>query len=202
MLTPLPLYHIIYHSIAAGGGMSPEALTGLLRQARSYNQGHRLTGLLLYAADNHEFVQVLEGPHAEVSSLCEHVFVLHESTAEGRMFPDWRSRPPRPRICAPLRAVFRSWTSRPTNARPAWPGTRPSSNAASWPTLLPPWPRMMSSRATAAPRPASAAPGSGGSRARRRANAGTPTPAGRGRWRPGPGRRLWQRRAAGARRGF
>ena len=99
MTTPSPLYHIIYHSIASGGGMSPEALTDLLRQARAYNQSYRLTGLLLYAADTKEFVQVLEGPQAEVQTLYariahdprhKHAFVLHEGLAEARMFPDWR----------------------------------------------------------------------------------------------------------------
>ena len=99
MTTPLPLYHIIYHSLASGDGMDPAALTSLLRQARTYNQAHRLTGLLLYAADTQEFVQVLEGPQAEVQGLYEkiahdprhkHVFVLHEGPEETRMFPDWR----------------------------------------------------------------------------------------------------------------
>lgn len=79
--------------------MSPEALADLLRQARAYNQAHRLTGLLLYAADTQEFVQVLEGLQAEVQSLYakiardprhKHAFVLHEGPAETRMFPDWR----------------------------------------------------------------------------------------------------------------
>ncbi len=99
MKTPLPLYHIIYHSLASGTGMTPAALTDLLRQARTYNQTHRLTGLLLYAADTQEFVQVLEGPQHEVQSLYakiardprhKHVFVLHEGQEEARMFPDWR----------------------------------------------------------------------------------------------------------------
>lgn len=99
MLTPQPLYHIIYHSIATSDGMSTEALAHLLRQARSYNQSHRLTGLLLYAAATKEFVQVLEGPHDEVTSLYarithdarhNYVFVLHEGLADSRMFPDWR----------------------------------------------------------------------------------------------------------------
>jgi len=99
MTTPLPLYHIIYHSLASGEGMGPEGLATLLRQARAYNQAHRLTGLLLYAADTHEFVQVLEGPQAEVQQLYAHIardtrhkhaFVLHESVEEARMFPDWR----------------------------------------------------------------------------------------------------------------
>jgi len=99
MLSPQPLYHIIYHSLATGEGMPPEALADLLRQARAYNQAHRLTGLLLYAADTHEFVQVLEGPQAEVQQLYahiahdarhKHVFVLHEGPEETRMFPDWR----------------------------------------------------------------------------------------------------------------
>jgi hypothetical protein len=79
--------------------MSPEALTELLRQARSYNQDHRLTGLLLYAAGTKEFVQVLEGPRDEVAHIYQkiaqderhkHAFVLHEAVTAGRMFPDWR----------------------------------------------------------------------------------------------------------------
>ena len=79
--------------------MSPEALTELLRQARAYNQAHRLTGLLLYAAATKEFVQVLEGPRDEVEYLYQkiarderhkHAFVLNEEVATGRMFPDWR----------------------------------------------------------------------------------------------------------------
>jgi hypothetical protein len=100
MLAPQPLYHIIYHSLATGpGGISPEELVELLRQARAYNQNHRLTGLLLYAAATKEFVQVIEGPRDEVEHIYhiiarderhKHAFVLHESQATGRMFPDWR----------------------------------------------------------------------------------------------------------------
>jgi hypothetical protein len=79
--------------------MSPEALATLLRQARAYNQDHRLTGLLLYAAGTKEFVQVLEGPRDEVAHIYQkiaqderhkHAFVLHEAPSSGRMFPDWR----------------------------------------------------------------------------------------------------------------
>jgi hypothetical protein len=100
MLAPQPLYHIIYHSLATGPeGMSPEALASLLRQARAYNQAHRLTGLLLYADATREFVQVLEGPRNEVEAIYQkiahdprhkHAFVLHEAVADSRMFPDWR----------------------------------------------------------------------------------------------------------------
>jgi len=99
MLAPQPLYQIIYHSLAAGEGMPPEALASLLRQARAYNQAHRLTGLLLYAAGTREFVQVIEGPRDEIAALHariaraprhKHVFVLHEYPAQGRVFPDWR----------------------------------------------------------------------------------------------------------------
>ena len=99
MLATQPLYHIIYQSLASGEGMSPEALAKLLRRARAHNQDHRLTGLLLYAADTHESVQVIEGPRDEAARLYEaitrdprhkHAFVLHEGLATGRMFPDWR----------------------------------------------------------------------------------------------------------------
>jgi hypothetical protein len=99
MLAPQPLYHIIYHSLAAGEGISPDDLAQLLRQARAHNQDHRLTGLLLYAAHTHEFVQVIEGPRDEAQELYDkiardprhkHSFVLHEGLATGRMFPDWR----------------------------------------------------------------------------------------------------------------
>ena len=100
MLAPQPLYQIIYHSLATGpAGMSPEALAELLRQARAYNQTHRLTGLLLYADTTKEFVQVLEGPRDEVEKIYgriardarhKHAFVLHEELAGRRMFPDWR----------------------------------------------------------------------------------------------------------------
>jgi len=100
MLAPQPLYHIIYHSLATGpDGISPEDLAQLLRQARAYNQSHRLTGLLLYAAGTKEFVQVIEGPRDEVEHIYQkiaqderhkHAFVLHEAVATGRMFPDWR----------------------------------------------------------------------------------------------------------------
>lgn len=99
MLAPQPLYHLIYHSLASGEGISPEDLAQLLRQARAYNQDHRLTGLLLYAADTREFVQVIEGPRDETQKLYDkialdprhkHSFVLHEALATGRMFPDWR----------------------------------------------------------------------------------------------------------------
>ena len=100
MLASQPLYHIIYHSLASDPEeMAPQALTELLRQARTYNQTHRLTGLLLYADQTREFVQVLEGPRSEVQQIYQkiardprhkHAFVLHEGEAASRMFPDWR----------------------------------------------------------------------------------------------------------------
>ncbi|HET9503275.1 MAG TPA: BLUF domain-containing protein [Hymenobacter sp.] len=100
MLAPQPLYQIIYHSLATGSeGISPEGLAELLRQARAYNQDHRLTGLLLYADRTKEFVQVLEGPRDEVEHIYQkiapdprhkHAFVLHQGLADYRMFPDWR----------------------------------------------------------------------------------------------------------------
>ena len=100
MLAPQPLYQIIYHSLASGNdGMAPTALADLLRQARAHNQDHRLTGLLLYANQTKEFVQVLEGPRDEVRRVYEHIahdprhkhaFVLHEGEVPRRMFPDWR----------------------------------------------------------------------------------------------------------------
>lgn len=102
----MPLYHLIYQSQALAA-FSIQALTDLLQKARAYNTAHHITGMLLYAPNEH-FVQVLEGEEREVRQLYygrialdprhEHKLVLSEGASSARLFPDWcmsfRSGPP------------------------------------------------------------------------------------------------------------
>ncbi|GGF13678.1 BLUF domain-containing protein [Hymenobacter cavernae] len=62
MSTP-SLYHLVYQSVATAV-MSEKELEALLTQARTWNTGHTLTGVLLYS--NGEIMQVLEGTEEEV----------------------------------------------------------------------------------------------------------------------------------------
>lgn len=90
------VYHIAYRSRSTQFP-TEEALNGLLEWSRHYNAQHRITGLLLYSEGH--FVQVIEGPEAEVSDLFariqqdpRHTQVLTLSQGPGpqRYFPDWR----------------------------------------------------------------------------------------------------------------
>ena len=84
--------------------MSVEELQALLRPARTFNQDHRLTGLLFYSqglpgtSSPGNFFQVLEGEEAEVRAMVASIRrdprntnlqVLIEGTTAERMFPDW-----------------------------------------------------------------------------------------------------------------
>ena len=60
------IHQLIYTSRRADD-LSDEALEALLRGARENNARHDLTGVLLCTHD--QFMQVLEGPQAEVESL-------------------------------------------------------------------------------------------------------------------------------------
>ncbi len=98
MLLSQPLHQLIYHSLSIQP-LSTDELIALLRQARTYNHAHRLTGVLLYAGQTGEFLQVLEGPVQELTDLYQriqadarhqHVRQLTQSPIPARAFPDWR----------------------------------------------------------------------------------------------------------------
>ena len=91
------LYQLVYQSQSLVPFETPDLLA-LLRQARSYNQRHDITGLLLYTPDG-RFLQVLEGEQAAVQHLyydqivadprhwqCQ---VVGEGPCRYRSFTDW-----------------------------------------------------------------------------------------------------------------
>jgi hypothetical protein len=61
-----PLFALIYRS-QASRAVHEVTLTSLVRKARLYNQGARLTGMLLYAKG--QFLQLLEGPEPALSDM-------------------------------------------------------------------------------------------------------------------------------------
>ena len=88
-------YQLIYTSRALSL-FDAEALTRLLTNARAVNAAQHVTGLLLYSAGH--FLQVLEGPHPEVSTVFasirldsrhEQVQVLGQGSVPQRAFPYW-----------------------------------------------------------------------------------------------------------------
>ncbi len=75
-----------------------QALTELLRIARRNNQGHGITGLLLYDGAG-TFIQALEGEDEQVMRLFnrittderhDHVHVLGRQRLQQRSFPEWQ----------------------------------------------------------------------------------------------------------------
>jgi hypothetical protein len=97
------VYHLVYSS-EASAPMSVEKLQVLLRQARAFNQDHRLTGILFYSEGQPgtsgpgSFFQVLEGEETMVRELVKRIAhdprntnlqVLIEGPTPQRMFPDW-----------------------------------------------------------------------------------------------------------------
>ncbi|MDF7811633.1 BLUF domain-containing protein [Hymenobacter sp. YC55] len=95
-LLDLSVYQVLYHSRATS--LPSEAdLVDLLESSRRFNAEHQITGLLLYSEGR--YVQVLEGPEADVRALYgrikadtrhEHVVTVLEGPEPQRRFADWR----------------------------------------------------------------------------------------------------------------
>jgi hypothetical protein len=91
------IHHVLYRSKAVHL-LTDRQLIDLLEQSRAWNEAHNLTGLLCYSSDGH-FVQVLEGPAAEVCALFAkirqdtrhyRVQALSNRATPLRWFADWR----------------------------------------------------------------------------------------------------------------
>lgn len=96
MPSPSSLFRLVYQSQATPL-FDAAALEVLLRKARTHNQMHHLTGLLLYVKGR--FLQVLEGPEPALSRLYgliqqdprhTQVQTLAYEPVVARAFPDWR----------------------------------------------------------------------------------------------------------------
>lgn len=95
-LLALGVYQLIYHSQVTAPPTEAQ-LQDLLEQARTYNQQHQITGLLLYSDGC--YVQVLEGLAHEVKALYariqrdarhQQVTTVQAGPVERRRFTDWR----------------------------------------------------------------------------------------------------------------
>lgn len=89
------MYHLVYTSHAAKP-LSEADLIELLKECRSFNREHGITGMLLYIQG--KFIQVLEGSKDEVIQLFDHiatdprhtrVAVISEGDSPHRIFKDW-----------------------------------------------------------------------------------------------------------------
>ncbi|SDY16403.1 BLUF domain-containing protein [Hymenobacter psychrophilus] len=90
------LFRLVYQSQATPP-FTAATLQALLRNARTHNQAHHLTGLLLYVEG--QFLQVIEGPEPALSKLYNQIRQDSRHTEVGtisyepipaRAFPDWR----------------------------------------------------------------------------------------------------------------
>jgi hypothetical protein len=98
-LLPVPataLYQILYHSYATRALATLAQLHVILAHSRTYNAAHQITGVLL--SSEGYFVQLLEGPEAEVRDLYatikqdarhRRVQLLREQATSQRYFPQW-----------------------------------------------------------------------------------------------------------------
>ena len=91
-----PLYQVFYQSQATGALPALEQLHAILACSRTYNAAHGITGVLL--SSEGYFVQLLEGPEAEVRTLYtliqrdarhQHVQLVREQAIAQRGFPHW-----------------------------------------------------------------------------------------------------------------
>lgn len=90
------MLRLMYISIATQE-MSTTQLTALLEEARTRNQEHQITGMLLYK--NRRFIQLLEGPRDAVEKIYRDIreddrnagnIVIEKSEIENRLFSDWK----------------------------------------------------------------------------------------------------------------
>lgn len=89
------MYSLIYRSVARNSFDMPK-IYKMLSEARDFNAIHSITGCLLYHRG--QFIQLLEGAEAEVTSLYERirhdprhrlVELLEEEEIEERIFDQW-----------------------------------------------------------------------------------------------------------------
>ncbi len=89
------LFTLIYTSVPSFP-MEEQDLEDLLTEARSCNQAHDITGLLVYTGSR--FIQVLEGTQSEVQGLYQRIvrddrhhseILVYETRIQQRCFSDW-----------------------------------------------------------------------------------------------------------------
>lgn len=110
------MHRLIYMSHAAAP-LADDALSVLLRQARSWNEAHGITGVLFYGPE--QFVQVLEGSAAALNDLYQRlqrdmrhhslIQLSYKRTAR-RHFAPW---------------AMALYTGAPAQAAPLWGYTAP-----------------------------------------------------------------------------
>lgn len=90
------IYQVLYRSRATHVLVDNE-LESLLTQSRIFNKEHQITGLLLYS--DGRFIQIIEGPEAEVRALYARiqedtrhtqVVTIIDGPGPQRWFADWR----------------------------------------------------------------------------------------------------------------
>ena len=91
----LPLYHLVYQSVATTF-LDESELGRILAQSRAWNSAHGLTGVLLFSAG--DIMQVLEGTREEVEYIFDrisrdarhaNVLKLSDGPIAQRQFEQW-----------------------------------------------------------------------------------------------------------------
>jgi len=89
------MYHLVYTSHAVEP-LNQKELVDLLRESRTFNRQHHITGMLLYL--NGKFIQILEGKKDDVQKIYQkitqdkrhhRVIMIMEGNSPGRVFHDW-----------------------------------------------------------------------------------------------------------------
>ena len=124
------LQHLCYTSTATRP-IVPQALEGLLAEARAFNDAHGVTGVLLH--HDGSFLQYLEGPaeglervyaRIQASRLHTGLFMLLEGSIDERLFPDWRMGSTRVPEATVLSLRDASWRLL-SNPKGEWPTLSP-----------------------------------------------------------------------------